>query len=84
MKDKNVPGNPQIPSSSPLRSIKDKALTSLFSFATEGTVITLGGPPLVTWLASLTSKPFHVAFLRAQYFDVSSVNAYFSGDAIQL
>lgn len=48
MKNKNVPGNPQIPSSSPLRSIKDKALTSLFSFATEGTVITLGGPPFVT------------------------------------
>lgn len=48
MKDKKVPGNPQIPSSIPLRSIKDKALISLFSFATEGTVITLGGPPLVS------------------------------------
>lgn len=48
MKDKNVPGNPQIPSSIPLRSIKDKALISLFSFASEGTVITLGGPPLVS------------------------------------
>lgn len=46
MKDKKVPGNPQIPI--PLRSIKDKALISLFSFATEGTVITLGGPPLVS------------------------------------
>lgn len=48
MKDKNVPGNPQIPSPNPLRSIKDKALTSMVSFAAEGTAITLGGPPLVT------------------------------------
>lgn len=63
MKDKNVPGNPQIPSPNPLRSIKDKALTSMFSFAAEGTAITLGGPPLVTWPVSLTSKLFHVAFL---------------------